>query len=177
MALMSLLVAGALAAIVVVLRGQFGESETNILWTFAALVIFSVTALPSLLYLEAGRYRDVSSLGVLVSLAFFAMAVALIWSDPEGDEFVKPLASLGITALLAGHASLMLLATARGRLISTVLIATVLATTAVAALSITAIWTENISGTLLRALGTLVILDILGTITVPVLSTIRRPAN
>ena len=176
MGLMSLLVAGGLWTIAIVLTGNFGEDEAKVVGTFAALVLFSVTALPSILHLEAGRYREFSGLGILASLAFFAMAVVLIWSEPEGDGFFKPLATLGVTAFLAGHASLMLSAMARGRLISAVLIATVLVTTAVAAVSITAIWTEDISGTLLRALGTLVVLDILGTIAVPVLSTIRRTA-
>ena len=62
-ALMALLVAGALVAMVIVLRGEFSDPEGKVLAIVAGTFVFSGVALPSVLHLENGRYRLLSGLG------------------------------------------------------------------------------------------------------------------
>ena len=174
MGLVAFLVAGGLVTIAIVLRGAFGETEGRILATVAALAIFSAIALPSVLHLERGRYPLLAALGVLGALASFAMVVDLAWGESMVSGFPGPAATLVLAAFSAGHVSLMLCATARKGLVYTVLKGSIAAIVAVAAILTLVIWTEDASSAMLRTLWTLIVLDVLGTISVPILSAIVR---
>ena len=102
------------------------------------------------------------------------MVVYLVLSGPVLFGLPKPAATLFVLAFLSGHVSLMLLATTRRGLGYFVLNGTVLAILALGALWIAVIWGENDPETLLRALAAIVVLDVLGSISVPVLSLISK---
>ena len=174
MGLIACLIAGGLVAIAIVLRGHFSETEGRILATVAALAIFSGIALPSLIHLERGRYALLAGLGGLGALASFAAVMHLAWGEAMVGGFPRPAATFALAAFSAGHVSLMLFATSRRGLVYTVLKGSISVIVAVAVILTVVIWTEDVSNAMLRALWTLIVLDVLGTISVPILSAIVR---
>ena len=177
--LLAFLVMGALIGVATVLQGElFGETQAKVLGTTAALAAFSVMALPSALHFEQGRYRPLSGPAVLASAVSFMLLLVFIWSlnADAGETFYKTLGTFIVVALSANHVSLMLLATARQGIVWGCLKATVVAIAALAVLVTVAFWTENGSGAMGRILGTLLILDVLASIAVPVLARINPSA-
>jgi len=101
----------------------------------------------------------------------------MIWNGNivGGEVFGKILASLGVTAIGTNHALLLLIPTPTKILISLFQRATTLIIAIVCMLILGVIWTEEMPETMLRLLGVLGVLDVLGTITVPILVRISRP--
>ncbi|MEE9285012.1 MAG: hypothetical protein V3V35_04695 [Dehalococcoidia bacterium] len=170
--------ASAITAMVIVSRGTFSDTDGRVLGTAGALAGFIVLTLPSLVHWEHGRYRPLAAAAIAASLVSFALLVVLIWRSDlfEDTSVAKTLGTIGIVAFAANHISLILLARPRGGLpVAACMAVTTAVVIAVAAMLVTAIWGEVGSQAFWRLAAILIILDILGTITVPLLARTLSP--
>jgi hypothetical protein len=167
----------ALIGIATLLGGDFGEVQGKIMMTTLVIGTFSVLALADLAV--AGRRFEWSGyIGILAAFVGLVMGLYLVWSASEpGAVFWK---TFGITAVVAGslaHANLLLLLGERRRpVVRTSLWITVGLIAVLAGMIIALVITDgDISGdAYFRVMGTVAILDVLGTIVVPVVSRFLR---
>ena len=172
------LVASAFTAIVIVVQGDFSDLDGKVLGTTGAVAGFTLLAFPSLVHLERRRYLPLSASAVVASLASFGMLVTLIWGfDAFADtSSAKTLGTMVIIAFAANHLSVILFAWPGGSAPVVVCVGlTAALVTVVATMLVTAIWGEVGAGSYWRALAALVILDVLGTITTPLLARTISP--
>jgi hypothetical protein len=177
LAILSLsLAASALIGIAIILFGDFDETELRVLATASSLAGFSILSLPSLFHLERDRYKYLAWPGILSSLTLFTTILFLIWGGNivGGEAFWKTLASVGIISVSTNHALLLLIPASTKILISICQRATILIIACVCALMLSGIWTEEMPETMMRLLGALGVMDVLGTVTVPILVRISR---
>lgn len=170
------LVGSAMIGITIILVGDFGETEMRVLATTGAMSGFSVLSLPSLFHLERARYKYLVRIGISASLALFAVVLFVIWGGrvTGGELVLKTLASVAIVAFATNHILLILIATPSRILISLCQWSTTLMIIMVSVLILVAVWTEGMPETMVRPFSSLVILDALGTITVPIVVRISR---
>lgn len=170
------LVSSAGIGIIIVLVGDFDETEVKILATTGTLTGFSILSLPSLFHLERTRYPYVSKVAIFASIAFFGMILLLIWGGDigGGEMFWKSLGSAGVVSIAINHSLLLLIPISTKKLISLSQRITVSIIAIVGILILVAIWVGDLPGPLIRILGALVILDALGTIAVPMLVRISK---
>ena len=172
------LAASAFTAIVIVVQGDFTGIDGKVLGTTGAVAGFTLLALPSLVHLERRRYLPLSAAAIVASLASFGMLVTLIWGFDafEDTSSAKTLGSMVIIAIAANHLSLILFARpGRSALVAACVGLTSGLVTVVATMLVTAIWGEVGAGPFWRALAALAILDVLGTITTPLLARTVSP--
>lgn len=174
----------ALFGIVTLLTGEFGEVQGKILLTTLLLAGFSITALCHLAVV--GRaLRVVGFAGIVVSALAFISGAVLIWRpwDNWSDSWEATLKAFAVFAILAAslaHANLLLLlAERRNPLVRIGLFVTVGLIALLALLIIIPVVTEGeIPGDngepYWRFLGVVAILDVLGTIVLPVLGRFLR---
>lgn len=169
----------ALVGIVTLLTASFGEVQAKVILTTLLVAGFSITALCHLAVV--GRaLRVVGFVGIAVSALALITGVTLIWGSWDNwnsgwDTVLKAFAVLGVLALSLAHANLLLLLGDRpSPLIRYGLIATVALIGVLALLIILPIVTDGrIPGdndVYWRILGVVAILDVLGTIVLPVVS-------
>ncbi|MFP7760156.1 hypothetical protein [Marisediminicola sp. LYQ85] len=182
------LVAAAVIGIVAVLSGDFGEVQGRILLTTLLVAAFGITALCHLAVL--GRpVRVMGFVGIAVSAVAVLSAAVLIWADWStiddiSDTLWKAFGVGGVLAVALAHTNLMLLLAQRT---SPVLRAGLWATVALigilALLIILPIVTDGeIPGDAYegytRVVAVVAILNVLGTITLPVMARfLRDPAT
>jgi hypothetical protein len=173
--LVSCLIASAVIGIMIVLIGDFGETQIKILGTVSALAAFSLISLPSLFNLEKRRYRLIARPGIIMALVFFLMILIIIWGSQDfGNEiFGKLTFTAGVVAVGFNHVLLLFIAQTNSRIILFFRKLTALIIFGVASILIGTIWSEEMPDALFRGLITLVILDVLGTISLPVLSRVN----
>ncbi|BAU32915.1 hypothetical protein [Microcella alkaliphila] len=174
--------AAAVVGIVALLGGDFGETQGKILLTTVLFGAASITALCHLAIADRSM-RIVAAAGLLASLAALVPGMVLIWRDwnlPDLDTWLQAFGVAGILAVSLAHANLLLLlAGRRRRPIRIGLAATLVAIGIVAILLILPIVTEgDIPGDdgdlYWRVFGVIAILDVLGTVVVPVLAIFVR---
>src|SRR5688572_20751318 len=161
----------ALAAIVILLFGSFGETEGKILLTVLAIAGYSLTGLAATTALgRAPLWLGPTGLGV--SAVGFVLAVSLIWTTPEGSLLGRLMGTFFVLAVAIAHAALLLLLTRHvGE--KSVLIARRATLVASSVLSVMIIvpmlsaW-EPAAG-YFRLLGAVAVLAVLGTLLVPIL--------
>lgn len=169
----------ALVGIVTLLTASFGEVQAKVILTTLLVAGFSITALCHLAVV--GRaLRVVGFVGIAVSGLALVTGVVLIWGSWNSwnsvwDSVLKTFAVLGVLALSLAHANLLLLLGDRpSPLIRYGLIATVALIGLLALLIVLPIVTDGrIPGdndVYWRILGVVAILDVLGTIVLPVVS-------
>ena len=174
--LISSVVISALTGIVIVLIGDFDETEVKVLATAGSSAGFSILSFPSLFHLERKRYFYLTRLGINASLISLGMMIFTIWGPiSDGEIFTKTLASAIAFAFFTNHALLMLIAQPKKPVIMACQLITIFVIATVGILALIGIWANNLPGVMLRLLGTLVILDALGTMSVPVLIRMSRP--
>lgn len=167
----------ALIGIATLLGGDFGDVQGKIMMTTLVIGTFSVLALADLAV--AGRRFEWSGyVGILAAFVGLVMGLYLVWTELRpGEVFWK---IFGITAVVAGslaHANLLLLLGERRRpVVRTSLWITVGLIAVLAGMIIALVITDgDISGdAYFRVMGTVAILDVLGTIVVPVVSRFLR---
>ena len=170
----------ALVGIVSLLVGSLGDVQWRILSTTSLVGTFSVLALCHLAVV-AGAYRWIAAAGLLVSALALLIGLGMIWA-PDDWVFRSTFGwqSFGITAVLAvsaAHANLLLILGRRRRpLVRIGLWVTIGLIALLAALLVLEIATEwGISSDgFTRLIGTVAILDVLGTVVVPVLAIFLR---
>ncbi|MEO9014967.1 MAG: hypothetical protein ABI275_06560 [Terrimesophilobacter sp.] len=167
----------ALVGIATLLGGDFGEVQGRIMMTTLVIGAFSVLALADLA-VAGRRFEWCGYTGILAAAVGLVVGLYLVWTDAEADAvFWK---TLGIAAVLAAslaHANLLLLLGERRRsVVRTSLWITVGVIAVLAGMIIALIVTDGDIGTdtYARILGTVAILDGLGTILVPVVSRFLR---
>lgn len=170
----------ALVGIISLLVGSLGDVQWRILGTTSLVGTFSVLALCHLAVV-AGAYRWIAAAGLLVSALALLIGLGMIWA-PDDWMFRSTFGwqSFGITAVLAvsaAHANLLLILGRRRRpLVRIGLWVTIGLIALLAALLVLEIATEwGISSDgFTRLIGTVAILDVLGTVVVPVLAIFLR---
>jgi hypothetical protein len=173
----------ALVGIVTLLTASFGEVQAKVLLTTLLMAGFSITALCHLAVV--GRaLQVVGFVGIATSALAFFTGAYLIWSSWDNwsqswESVLKTFAVLGVLAVSLSHANLLLLlAGRRNPLIRTGLFVTVGLIGLLAALIIVPIVTNGeIPGEnelYWRFLGVVAILDVLGTIVLPVINRFAR---
>jgi hypothetical protein len=174
----------ALVGIIVLLSGSSDDSLSKILLTTLVLAAFSVTSLCHLAVVGKAP-QVVGFVGIVASAGAFLAAVVLIWSsdDFESDATQNWFRALGVLTVLAlslAHANLMLLLQSRKRQIVRIGLWITLALIAVVAIGIwiplldNGTFPDDNSDWYWRLFGVLAILDVLGTIVLPVTGAILR---
>lgn len=169
------LAVSALMGILAILVGNFGETEFKILLTTLVFGLFSIAGLANLRNLESTRagYRSFAWLGIAFSVAALALSVFVIWGS-QTELVVKWMLTFGVLSLASAHASLLLPSINDvAAIVSGVALATLISITFVVILVLYFIFAaDKMLETELyfRLLGVVAILDVFGTITVPILS-------
>jgi hypothetical protein len=175
--------ATALIGIVTLFSGDFGDIQARVMFSTLMIAGFSITVLCHLAVV--GRaLQVVGFVGVGFSVVALATSLVLLWRDSyfyEDTDFLVKTA--GVTAVLAisfAHANLLLLlGQRRNRVVRVLLYVTVALVAIVALLVCLPIATGgeipgNDGDTYWRLLGVAAILDVLGTIVLPVTGRLLR---
>ena len=173
--LASLVISAAIGSIIV-LKGDFGDTEGRLLGTTLSLAIFTVLAIPSTVQLGRGNFSMLSSFGMGSSVVAFSLIVAAIWSDGTFESILltKLMVTFGVIAFASNHTALLLLVSRATTLIWITLISTIIVLVVIAAMLTISVWVENMPNELARFLTALAILDVLGSLGVPLLSKLKR---
>ncbi len=178
----AILVAAALIALAAVLKGDFSDTDGDILFTLAALLYTGGAALSGLALVDRGPARLLGWLVAVASPVCLGLVVWAIWSfvDEQDNDPQSRLAWSAVLLLLAGLVSTTGLLLARRRaLVGLASAAGALAGLA-ATLSVVGIWTEPDSDAFVKALAVVWILAALAYFLVPILqrfTTAGEPAT
>lgn len=163
----------ALIGIVIFLVGDFGETEMKILGTTLAIGGYSVTGLCCSTIYNRSEFQAYSMTGMLISVLGFIVTLISIWQIIDFDSIWKIFVTLIILSVSTAHTSLLFQITPKTKNIKYVLIATILFIAIVALMLIYAAINELEDNDLFyRVLGVFAILDVLGTIAIPILNRI-----
>lgn len=175
----------AIIGIIALLSGDFGETQGRILLTTSLVAGLSILSLCHLAVV--GRaVRVVGFAGITVSAIALALGLILVWTDSGVFDLSEVWRWFGVASVIAvslAHANLLLLLGARRRAVIRWGLWLTLATIAIVAVMIVLpILTEGkIPGeqadSYWRLFGVVAILDVLGTIAVPVLGLFLRDAQ
>jgi hypothetical protein len=167
----------AVIGIITLLGGDLGQAQSRVMLTTLVVGAFSVLALADLA-VAGRRFQWCGYVGIAAAVAGLVMGLYQVWSESElGETFWK---SFGIATVLAAsfaHANLLLLLGGRRRaLLRAGLWSTVGLIAVLTGMVVALILTDGDIGTdaYARILGTVAILDVLGTVVVPVLSRFLR---
>jgi drug/metabolite transporter (DMT)-like permease len=166
----------AVLGILALLAPDFGETQGKILGTSLCVtgaILLTLACEPAW---ERGVLGPVPYLGAALGSVGFALAIAMIWSEPGGEIWGKLLGSTFTLAVAACFASLLALARLAPR--HAWLFVVTLGLLALGAAMVTALWWfgEDPSGSYLRAMGVVLITLAAFAVTVPVLHWIDRGA-
>jgi hypothetical protein len=161
-------------AIVLLLFGDFGDTELRILGTTLAISLYSLLSLPGAILLER---RDAQPLGwatITLAVAGFVLAVVAIWGDHP--EIIWKL--VATTTAIAGALTQVSAMTTRRRdddppLVRAVFLAAVAVVALLCVLTIVAIWNEIDSEGFYRGLGAVAVLDVFLILLQPLLRRLR----
>jgi len=175
----------ALVGIIALLGGDFGETQGKIILTTLLMGATSITALCHLAIADRAM-RLVGFVGLAASAVALVSGVVLIWrdwNDSAFEDWLKVFATASIVAVSFAHANLLLLlAGRRRRVIRVGLMVTLVMIAAVAIMIILPIVSEGqIPGFAnedwyWRLFGVVGILDVLGTVVVPVMAIFVKDA-
>lgn len=173
--LIAALSAGALLGILIFLFGEFGDIEIRLLVTTLAIGGFSLTGLCCSTIYKHDELKTFSVLGMTTSVLGFIINLAGIWELWDADSTVRFMAAFIILSVAFAHTSLLLLLTPATELIKNIQKATIAAIGIVAAMLIGTVFNEFENSELyFRILGVFAILDVLGTILLPILNKITE---
>jgi hypothetical protein len=149
-------------AILILLFGDFGETEGRILGTTFSISAASLLALPGAILLERGDRTIVSTVNVGLAAAAFVLALALLWIWQEGEALAR---LLGLTIAAAAASTQVAALTLRLRTgdresVRRAYLAACALAVVLAVMAIIAIWAEINSEGYYRVLGALAVLDL-----------------
>jgi hypothetical protein len=173
-AIASLSVTAAIA-IVLLLFGDFGETELRILGTTLAISLYSLLSLPGAILLER---RDAQPLGwatIAFAAAGFVLVLVVIWGADDSETAWK---LAGTTTAIAAALTQISAMTTRRRdddppLVRGVFLAAVAVVALLDVLTIVAIWKEIGSEGFYRGLGAVAVLDVFLILLQPLLRRLR----
>lgn len=176
--LRTLIVAIAIAAFIAIglfLFGSFGDLEIRILITTLSLGGFSLTALCSSRIYNKPQLQGFSLTGMAVSVIGFILMVVFVWEIWDTDWSWRITADFIILSVALAHISLLLLIEPQTILINWVRNITFVCIGIVSLMLMWGIYNEFENGEFFfRILGVFAIMDVLGTILVPVLNKISN---
>jgi len=167
----------ALIGIIVLLQGEFGKIQGQILGTTLAVGGFSLTGLCCANLLEKKRFDALAIFGIVVSIFGFLFVTSLIWEIIDentfgGSKIIFKIMAITITlAISTAHSSLMLLIKSDKKIVNISMGMTILYTFLIASEIIILILGDfhELDTFWYRLLGVFAILDVLGTIVTPIL--------
>lgn len=175
----------AIVGIIALLSGDFGDTQGKIILTTLLMGASSITALCHLAIADRAM-RIVGFVGLAASALALITGLVLIWRDwydAFSEDWLKVFATAGVLAVSFAHANLLLLLAGRRRLLIRIgLMVTLVMIAAVAIMIILPIVSEGeIPGYdneewYWRLFGVVGILDVLGTVVVPVLAIFVKDA-
>jgi hypothetical protein len=160
----------ALLGVVALLGSGFGETEARVLGT-TCLVGGACLAVLCFLAVSATDYAPVGLLGGVVTLGTTVIGLVLLWAgDWPGDDLFRTFLVGIILAVALAQACLLLAVAATGTstTVKVLLLLTLCVVALLAVLLCAAVF--DASGDLIRLIGVLAILDVLGTVVVSALS-------
>jgi hypothetical protein len=159
----------ALIGIFTFIFGNFGSIEIRILVTTLSIGGFSLTALSSSTLQSKGNLAILSWAGIGTSIVGFLWSLLLIWEIGDFEHTWKFMLILIVLAFSIAHSSLLLLINPRKTGVAIVLATTLLFISIVALLLIVLIiGSFDIGELYFRILGVFAILDVLGTVVIPI---------
>ena len=165
--LVSLIISAGIG-IVVLLIGEFGDTEQNLLLTTLVVGGFSLTGLAAVCAPRIWWLVALRPLGGGISLVGLGLSVAIIWGLTDGSELLeKTLISSIVLAVTLAHISLLGIYRTRNPLVQRWQLGAMLAAATLSALIMLAIWEyleADDRGMYIRVVGVVAILDVLGTI-------------
>jgi hypothetical protein len=173
--LISSLSLSALVAIFIFLVGNFGEIEVRLLLTTLTIGGYSLTGLCSSVLYDKRRYTGFALLGIVVAVIGFLMTVGALWEIVDPEDAWKGVLIFMVLSFSIAHTSLLLLAKSEHSLVNTLLSATVICIAIVAGMLINLIIGafNGLGEFYYRLLGVFAVLDVLGTIVVPILRRVK----
>ena len=170
------LVGSALIGIGIILKGDFGDTEGKLLGTTITLGLFTVLAIPGTIQLGRNRYYTLAGTAVVSAILAFLLMVVAIWSDGLfGSEYLnKVMVTVAVIAFASNHVALLLLATSTLRVIRVILMATFASIGVISFTLIISMWTEELPVALSRLLAGFAILDVIGSLAVPMFSKLYK---
>lgn len=169
------LVISALVGIYIFIFGDWDETEMKIFGTTLAVAAYSLLGFCSSVNQNRKYLKWVSILGVIISFIAFVMVTYSIWWHPDdGGIFWKTSMTASIVAFCLAHISLMYLVKPKSKATRIALLATIAFIIIVAGMLINVIICDfDIAERCARLLGVFAILDVLGTITTPLLNKLK----
>ena len=174
-ALIASLGISALTGIFAFLFGSFGEFEEKVLSTTILIAGYSLTGLCSAFLYEKKKYLPLSYIGIAVAVIGFIVTLLGFWEIIEFDETIgKIVVTFIVASISLSQVSLLLLIKYDKAWVNKALIATIVFISIVALMLLYVIFNdmEVENEFFFRLLGTFAILDVLGTITTPILNKI-----
>lgn len=175
----------AIVGIIALLSGDFGETQGKIILTTLLMGATSITALCHLAIADRAM-RVVGFVGLAASGVALVTGLVLIWrdwNDSTQEDWFRTFIIAGIIAVSFAHANLLLLLAGRRRLVIRIGLMVTLAMIAGVAIMLILVVASNgdipgfeNEGWYWRLFGVLGILDVLGTVVVPVLAIFVRDA-
>jgi hypothetical protein len=169
------LVICALVGIYIFIFGEWDETEMKVFGTTQVVAWFSLLGFCCSIHQNNPKLKWFSITGVLIAVAAFVFAVLAVWWEMEnfGIRWKITIIALIISFALA-HMSLMLLVKPKSALTRYSLYVTLIFILIVAGLLINGVFCDfELSETCIKVIGVFVILDVLGTITTPLLNKLK----
>ena len=165
------LVGCALVGIYIFLFGDWDETEEKVFWTTTLVAFYSLLGFCCSFQQNRKNFKWLSIVGILFSLIALFLSIYAIWGIDMGKFFWKVTGISTITAFSIAHVSLILLIKPKSKAAKYTLITTIVFIIIVTGLLINAVICDfDLADRCLRILGVFVILDVLGTITTPIMN-------
>lgn len=165
----------ALIGIFIFLVGDFGETEFRLLLTTLTIGGYSLTGLCSATNQKKKDLKPFSLVGMLISIMGFVITLGSIWEIIDFNDIWKTMVVFIILSVAIAHISLLLLISPKTDSVRYSLITTIIFISIVALMLIKSTMTEfEETEFYFRLLGVFSILDVLGTITTPILNKITE---
>jgi hypothetical protein len=173
--LIASLVVCALVGIYIFIFGDWGETEMNVFGTTQVVAWFSLMGFCCSVHQNNPKLKWLSVVGILAAVIAFMLSVYAVWWEIQNVNY---LLETTITAIIVSfslaHISLMLLVKPKTGLTKYSLIATIIFIVIVAGFLINGVFCDfELSETCMRLMGVFAILDVLGTITTPLLNKLK----
>ena len=171
--LIGALIISALIGIYLFLLGEFEETETKLLLSTLAIGWYSMTGLFSSIVYNRKNLKSFSIFGMIVSVLGLLTTVVALWDVFESKEIWKAVMIFIILTVTISHVSLLSLIRPKNNKVKYSLIATIgfIAIVALMLIKSTLNDFEEVE-MYFRLLGVVSILDVLGTISVPIMNAI-----
>lgn len=173
--LIAALLASAVIGIFVFLVGGFGETTFQLLFTTLSIGGYCLTGLSCSIIYSKLEFRTLSTIGMIISALALSLTVLGIWVFNRFEGFWQLTIVFGILSLGMAHVCLLLRVERKSVYVGRITAMTIFVIGMVALMLIKATLTKFSEGEFyFRMLGVLAILDILGTIGIPLVNRLAK---